>query len=238
MNKFAIIISTYKKPDGRTPELLTKTLQSVIDQTYTNWKVFLIGDKYEDDDEFKKLASIIPTDKIKCVNRLDAIVERDTYPMPSQPLWCAGGGSSNRFGIDLALKEGYDFICYLNHDDWWDRNHLGNFNSVLLEHPDLFFLASRSHFRRVNNILPPHNQKAGIGYYPIPCRVVTSSTCIKFSETSVRSRDVFKETGRAVPGDMDLWRRLSQFMKDNNKLGFLVNEITCYHLEEGSARKG
>ena len=52
MNKIGIVISTYQRPDGRTPELLSRCLNSVKDQKYQNYKVFLIGDKYEDNDEF------------------------------------------------------------------------------------------------------------------------------------------------------------------------------------------
>ena len=43
----------------------------------------------------------------------------------------------------------------------------------------------------MNNILPNAGQASGIGYYPIPARVINSSTCIKYSDTDIRSRDVY-----------------------------------------------
>lgn len=235
MTKFAIITNTYKKPDGRTPELLTRAIGSILNQTHTDWKYFLIGDKYEDDQEFQRLASLVPEHKIKAVNRLNVTVERDLYPMPSEKLWCCAGGDSTRYGIELALKEGYEFICKLDHDDWWDNTHLSCFNNALIKHPDLFFLASRSHYRKIGNILPKRDQPAGLNYYPLPEKVINASTCIKYSETSIRSRNVLKETGVAIPGDKDLWIRLTQFMKANNKQGYLNDSVTCYHIEEGSA---
>lgn len=235
MTKFAIVTNTYKRPDGKTPKLLERAMKSVLNQTHSEWKLFLIGDKYEDDREFRQLSTIIPADKIKAVNRLDVTVERDIYPMPSQKLWCSGGLSSTRHGIKLALNEGYEFICKLDHDDWWDDNHLRNFNAALSRHPNLFFLASRSHHKRLNNILPPGGS-GGIGYRPVPKRVINSATCVKYSDTDIRGRDMFKETGRATPTDMDLWSRLSNFMKNNNKQGYLSNEATCYHLEEGFSK--
>lgn len=234
MTKFAIVTSTYKKTDGRTPELLTRAMKSLLNQTHTDWKYFLIGDRYEDDQEFQQLASLIPEHKIKAVNRLNVIVERDLHPAPSKKLWCCGGVSSARCGIELALNEGFEFVCKLDHDDWWSEAHLNNFNSAIKKHPELFFLASRSHHKRMNNILPDA-APAGIGYYPKPARVIKSSTCIKYSETYLRPRNVLEETGVVMPADKDLWTRLSQFMKVNNKQGFLNDSVTCYHLEEGSS---
>lgn len=236
MKKFAIVTNTYKRNDGRTPKLLERAMKSVLGQIYSEWKLFLIGDKYEDDQEFKRLSRIIPSDKIKSVNRLNAIVERDIYPMPSEKLWCAGGGGSTRYGIELALKEGFQYVCKLDHDDWWTETHLSDFNNALKQHPELFFLASRSYYKNMNNILPDTEQASGIGYYPVPQRIINSSTCVKYSDTNIRSRDVYKEDGIAVPSDMDLWRRLSNFMKTNNKQGYLNNKITCHHLEEGFSK--
>ena len=35
-----------------------------MNQTYQNFKVFLIGDDYDDKDEFNKIVSLYPEDKI------------------------------------------------------------------------------------------------------------------------------------------------------------------------------
>jgi glycosyltransferase involved in cell wall biosynthesis len=64
MKELAIVIPTYRRVDNTTPYYLTKALTSIKDQTYQNYKVFLIGDHYDDNDEFFKLAtSIIDLDK-------------------------------------------------------------------------------------------------------------------------------------------------------------------------------
>lgn len=229
--KFAVVITTYKRSDGRTPELLTRALESVKSQTHEDWKVFLMGDKYEDDEEFKKLASILDSDKIKAVNR-EVAAERDIYPKGSMQLWCAGGNASSRAGIQLALDEGFEYVCYLDHDDFWAPGHLMAFNDAIEKHPDLFVLASRSFYLNNSNILPRPHQKAGYGYIPLPEQVVKSSLCLKWSETEIRARDVFKETGKPEPGDKDLWIRLGKEMKERNLKGFLVDFITCAHIEE------
>ena len=34
-----IVISTYQRPDGKTPDLLKRTLNSVLNQTYNNFSL-------------------------------------------------------------------------------------------------------------------------------------------------------------------------------------------------------
>ena len=231
MTKFAIVITTYQRPDGKTPEKLTRALNSVNAQRHTDWKVFLMGDRYEDDEEFNRLASLIPKDKITAINRPEA-AERDNYPAGSMQLWCAGGNVSSRAGIDLALSEGYEYVCYLDHDDYWHDAHLLHFNNALEEHPDLVILASRSLYLSEANVLPPPSDPGGYGYIPIRERVIKSATCIKWTCTNIRARDVYKETGQVKPGDLDLWERFGEEMKEKNMKGFLVDYVTCSHLDE------
>lgn len=235
ITKFAIIIPTYHKPDGSTKSGLTRAIESILNQKYQNWKIFLIGDKYENDDEFKQISSIVHSDKIFAINRLDAVVERDIYPNPSKQLWCAGGCSSIKFGIRRALNHGFDFICPLDHDDWWHEDHLLNFAKAIEKHPDLFFLAARSQTYKPGEYLPPTSTNIGLGYIPERCKVIHSSTCIKFSETNIRYRDTFERTGITRPGDADLWNRLSAWMLKNNKLGYYTGVVTCFKSEGYSA---
>jgi glycosyltransferase involved in cell wall biosynthesis len=75
---FGICISTYQRKDGKTPELLRRALDSVFNQTYKNFKIFLIGDKYENNDEFEKILSEYPSEKIYYEN-LEIANEIDFY---------------------------------------------------------------------------------------------------------------------------------------------------------------
>jgi glycosyltransferase involved in cell wall biosynthesis len=52
--KLSIVIATYQRKDGSTPRLLTRALDSIFSQTYQNFKIYLIGDRYENNDEFNK----------------------------------------------------------------------------------------------------------------------------------------------------------------------------------------
>jgi glycosyltransferase involved in cell wall biosynthesis len=55
--KIAVIISTFRRGDGKTPELLKQTLSSVFNQTFKDFKLFLIGDNYENEEEFKEITN-------------------------------------------------------------------------------------------------------------------------------------------------------------------------------------
>ncbi len=57
--KIGIIISTYQRKDGKTPFYLNRTLESILSQTYKNFKIFLIGDRYENPEEFESYLEII-----------------------------------------------------------------------------------------------------------------------------------------------------------------------------------
>ena len=50
-----VTIHTYQRADGQTPRLLLRAIQSVVNQSYQNYKIFIVGDKYEDNQEFEDI---------------------------------------------------------------------------------------------------------------------------------------------------------------------------------------
>lgn len=234
---FAVVMSTYVRPDGQTEIHLEKALNSLLKQTHKDWKIFLIGDKFEDEKLFQKMISKIPEGKIKAVNRPFA-PERDKYPPGSHKLWCSGGLSGVNYGIELALEEGYEYVCVLDHDDFWHEDHLKHFNTILEKNEDLVILAARSFYGNNNAILPQGSAVVGKGYIPQGQNVVKSSACIKWNAIESRFRDVFEETGQEVPSDLDFWNRLAEEMKAKGYKGYLSSYITCYHIEEHAVLRG
>ena len=51
--KLGILIPTYRKANGEYRDQIAKTLESVSNQTHKDYKVFLIGDLYDDNYEFR-----------------------------------------------------------------------------------------------------------------------------------------------------------------------------------------
>lgn len=227
---FGICIATYRRADGKTPFYLNRTLDSIASQTYNNYKIYLIGDRYDDNDEFNNYGKNIDTSKIYKEN-LPVAKERDFFSHNRSLLWCIGGRNASNHGIDLALNDGINYIIKLDHDDWFEPNHLENFKKCIDETSADFMCSKSTH---IKGILPIINSKEKyVKFLPDAGGLIKSSTCTNYKTIPIRSRNVYEETGKIYPGDADLWKRIKTHIQDNNLSSYLVNEITCHHDEEG-----
>jgi hypothetical protein len=197
-------------------------------QTYDDFLVLLIGDMYEDDNEFQSLSSLIDPDKIHAENLKNAI-ERERYPDGGDPLWASGGLNAMNRAIEIGLGEGIKYFCHLDHDDFWSPDHLYNFEKTLKE-KETPFMVSYSTSPVFKSILPDHHHE---NIRPIPRGMIHSSTCVNFLFFSERYRDVYLETGVIIPADADLWFRLNETMLRLDIKGKLIKKLTCFHDDEG-----
>ena len=60
--KICVIMSTYFRKNGTTKSLLSRALRNLEAQTYKNFKLFLIGDHYDNNDEFENLCKSYKND--------------------------------------------------------------------------------------------------------------------------------------------------------------------------------
>jgi glycosyltransferase involved in cell wall biosynthesis len=226
----AIVINTYKKQDNSTYSCLSRALRSIVNQTYQNYTVYLIGDDYVDIDEFNSLAtSIIPKDKIYYEN-LPVALERSKYPIGSQLLWTTGGVNSRNEGYKRAIQNKHRYICNLDHDDYWHPQHLELIAHTIKITNPAFVYTCGTYF---NSYLPNVQLTNEIVQSnPTPGRIIHSSTCINIDKIPLLYRDVYQETGIVEPADADMWTRVSKYIIDNNLISYLITSITCYHLTE------
>lgn len=226
----AITIPTFKKSNGKSPFFLTRALDSIFNQTYTDFKIYLIGDKYEDDDEFKSIIDKYPKEKLYAEN-LPYAKERDKYLLDNKyALWCAGGVTAINHAIDLALEDGFKYICQLDHDDHWDKSHLEIINEVIGE-TNADWLCTKSTYCKSYLPLKETDNKY-VEFIPMNGALINSSTCINLITLPIRPRDVFAETGKSDPADADRWVRCAEYIKHNNLKSYMVNKLTCFHEEE------
>ncbi len=232
--KLGVVITTYQRPDGKTPELLARTLDCLLNQTYDNWKLFLIGDKYSNDKEFTNLCSLVPTEKIIFLN-LPIAAERSRYPQGGRNLWHSGGSTAVNIGIELAVNTGYDYICHLDHDEVWETNHLEVIAKGIEDTDSLFLYTKGTHYN--GHTLPSVNSnELYIKQRALPSKSIKSSTCINYRVLPLRRRDPLYFYNEVDAGDAAFLKRINPLLESNKKDSILINKITVIHDQEGYAK--
>lgn len=94
-----VVIATYNRP-----EVLKKSIQSVLSQTYSSWVLYVVGDNCSPSTE--EALNTFSDSRIYYYNNSFRFGEQ------------SGG---NSIGVALAQTK---YVAYLNHDDLWASNHL------------------------------------------------------------------------------------------------------------------
>ena len=232
---FGIVIPTYQRDDGKTPFYLKRALDSIFAQTHTDFMVYVIGDKYVNEEELRDIVSKYPTDKC-CWENLPEAHERDKYTNNKEALWSSGGLFATNYGTEKAIADGIHYICMLDHDDYWTPNHLELLNETLLA-TNADWLCTKSSFVGSKVYLPKHVVTKKVSkFLPLPKGCIKSSVCYNARTIPVRGRDVFAETGNIFPSDADLWGRMADYIIKNKLQSYHISEHTCIHDSEGYER--
>lgn len=111
---FSVIITTYNRK-----MLLKRALQSLIQQTHTDWEGIIIDDGSTDNTE-SEIKPFLDD------SRLQFIYQKNT-----------GYSLAKNSGIFLAKGK---YITFLDSDDEYLFNHLDTRNQILAQHPEIDFL--------------------------------------------------------------------------------------------------
>jgi glycosyltransferase involved in cell wall biosynthesis len=224
----AITMATYQRKDGKSPFYLKRAIDSVFAQKHGDFKLFVVGDRYEDDAEFRSILSSYPGERLRCVN-LTTAVEREKYQNNKEYLWNNGGVHAFNLAAAHALEEGFDYICHLDHDDYWTPNHLTLINEVI-ECTQADWMCTRT--QHPTGVLPVHvSRDYLIPFLPLPGGIIKSSTCYNYRTIPL----CFRDAGD-VPADYDLWKRMAVYIRDHDLVSYFINELTCIYEEGGYER--
>lgn len=228
---FGIIMSTYRRKDGTIPFYLNRAIQSIFNQTYQNFKIFLMGDKYENESEVYDIIKKYDNEKISFEN-LTYAKEREKYT--GRALWSYAGVNTCNIAIDKALKEGYEYLCHLDHDDWWHEEHLFLINKYIL-YKKADFICTKSTYNNQNVFLPRVKTKEEYAdFLPRGEGLVHSSVCMNFANIPIRYRDLMELNGKVgLPADADMWERARIIISEKKLKSGFINVLTCRHDEEG-----
>lgn len=153
------------------------------EQTYNNYKIFLIGDHYEDDEEFKKCADFFPKDKIIYHNNTTSY--RTGYFNYPHNKWAIGGIMAIKVGVEMAKKLGYKYYLHLDDDDVWTKDKLEIVKNNLQKFPLTEFMFHAAHYG-YRQILPrEHFTDIKVGYnnlMPTAGNIVHSTNVLSLSD--------------------------------------------------------
>jgi len=230
--KLGILITTYQKLDGSTPSLLKRAIDSIKNQTHQDYTVIVIGDKYEDNSEFEAICHSFNLGDKLIFENLPYAKEREKYPLGSKELWSSGGVNARNYGVDLGLKLGLEYICHLDHDDYYHPQHLEIINYAIEATQDASVIHTCSTY--FNSYLPAVELTNEIQLTEIkPGGLIHSSACINHKLIPLKYRDMFEETGKEHAADADMWARIGEYAKQNNLKTYRITSLTCFHPTEG-----
>lgn len=113
-------IATYNRADA----LVNTAIRSVLNQTYQNFEIIIVGDACTDDTE-KKIREL-NDDRIQFIN----LPNRNIYPEDKTKRWLVAGSPGMNLGAYLARGE---WIAPLDDDDEFTPDHIEKLLSVALK---------------------------------------------------------------------------------------------------------
>jgi glycosyltransferase involved in cell wall biosynthesis len=113
---FSIVIPLYNKS-----LYIERTLNSIINQKYKNYEVIIVNDCSTDNskeivEDFIEKLDLVVKIKFKLLNKSNS-----------------GVSSTRNYGVKYSA---YDYIAFLDADDYWEENHLLNFISLIDKYSD------------------------------------------------------------------------------------------------------
>tara|TARA_R110000803_G_scaffold109254_1_gene177649 strand:+ start:1285 stop:2172 length:888 start_codon:yes stop_codon:yes gene_type:complete len=252
--KFAVVMPTYKITSDAgvhktranhmsSVDVLKDSLGSIKNQKFKNWKLFIVGDKYEDDQELKDLlSSMFKPDQYQYFN-LPKPGERDSN-ITSEEKRLTGGIKAVNKGLDMAASAGFDYITRLDHDDKWSPNHLELLAKAYSQFPNLGFV-----FTQGKKKIDATNSTGGYMMMPDASPVLdvnnkgyatgqTAASSVSWCPRLIgkfKYRDAATQKGTApkqkktIAGDVDLFQRMMKAIKDKEHKYMFIPKMTVYH---------
>ena len=210
----SVVICTY----NRGKLLVERTLPSILNQTYQNFEVVIVGDCCPDDTP-QRLAEVRDA-RVRFLN----LSERGQYPKKMEHLWMVAGTVPGNKGLEMAKGQ---WIAYLDDDDVFTPDHI----EVLLQaayERDLELVYGLHQYERTPDEWKMNSPKFPTGYRPFKGNI-GHSTALYRSYLTMFKYDT--ESWRAhLPADWHLWMRMGRC---GVRTGFLKQVVTLMPLRPG-----
>lgn len=209
----SVVIPLYNKAS-----LIEKTIQSVLQQTYTDFELIIVNDGSTDN-------SVAVVESISDSRmRLLSIVN-------------SGVSVARNRGLKAAARP---YIAFLDGDDWWAPTFLEEMVQAITNHPDQVLFASgrcrvfSSEEERYDHaLLPKDGETAVLNYFEVIAKhlPLINSSNVVIKRSHFDAAGYFRE-GQKQHEDHDLWMRLA-----SKQSVVFVNKNLSYYLkaQTGSA---
>lgn len=213
MYKFSVILPLYNKAP-----FVKNAVESVLLQTYNEWELIVIDDG-STDNSYAIVETVLLDwggDNVKLIKQSNS-----------------GVGATRNNGVKMAK---YDYLCFLDADDWYEPTFLEEMVQFISEYPDAGIYATDYYY--VKNKKKRVDHKADTGYINY-CKIYaesngmpvwTGATCLpksKFYEFNG-----FPETIK-LGEDFCLWIRIAL----NYKVAFLNKPLSNYNQDVDVAHR-
>jgi len=207
----SVCIPTY----NRGKILVERAIKSVLNQTYKNFEIIVVGDHCTDDTE----------ERIKALNDKRIIFmnlkERGLgkYPLDNKcQLWNVAGVVPRNKALELSSGS---WIAPLDDDDeFYDYHIEALLNYAIQNNYDMVY-------SKVLSEGSPGNWNGVIGSEPLQCGAVTHLSVLYSSKFKYLKYDV-ESWKLNEPADWNLWRRMKEA---GAKIGFLNRIVGKHYLE-------
>lgn len=233
--KFAIVAATYHRSSGNTKSYLTQLRKMLELQTYQEYKLYLMGDDYEDFNELLDIFNGFDSNKIYIQNVVPAR-ERSRCKIRHN-LWSIGGANAMNNGIRKAREEG---ICthyvHLDDDDKWHPNHLLTLATAYCQYPEVDAVWTQGVMK--GNVLPKVSHYGINNFIPRGSDAYHSCFSHDFSKIDLYYTtlgDDEEENGRMFEAaDCDMIKRIGKMVDSGVIKSMAVPFVTVYHDQEGT----
>jgi glycosyltransferase involved in cell wall biosynthesis len=222
---FSIIIPLYNKAP-----YIEKAIQSIAAQTYQEFELIVIDDGSIDDslEKLRVISYELQEKNPKLYVHL-RIIEQENQ----------GVSNTRNNGVKLAK---YDYIAFLDADDWWESTYLEEMKALIDEFPDAGIYGSSYYKVKNRNFIPanigvkPNFAKGNINY----CKVYSKTMWMPlWTGAVIIPKQIYNEFNGFKPNlklgeDFDLWIRIAL----KYKVGFINKPLSYYNQDVAQETRG
>lgn len=164
--KISIIVPVYN-----VESLLPKCIESILQQTYSNFELLLVDDGSVDS------SSKVCFDYAEIDNRIRVFQKNN-----------AGASSARNLGIDKCTG---DLLCFIDSDDWIEKTYLSDFDFLNYE-ADLYIQGYKKYSENKKKIISEHfvskngfHDNLALFYIEIEKKHIINSACFKLYDRNI-----------------------------------------------------